>query len=236
MVKIALIGEYNSHSSSHQATIAAIEHANKLLGSNVAGTWISTADIDLSLFDKYDGLWIAPGSPYKNIEKTLWAIKYAREHNVPCLGTCGGFQHMIIEYARNVLGYHDAQHAEYDPNASNLFITPLSCSLFGKEMNIEFVSGSNIAAIYGNTNVIENYYCNFGINPDVVKLFQDGPLQIVGSDSEGEIRVIEIPTHSFFVGTLFVPQVRSTLENPHPIIVDFLKAVMKRKITILPEQ
>ena len=81
------------------------------------------------MIDEYSAIWVAPGSPYKNLEKTLEAIRYAWENGVPCLGTCGGVQHMIIEYARNILGYKDAQHAEYDPCASNLFISSLACSL-----------------------------------------------------------------------------------------------------------
>ncbi len=225
MKKIALVGEYNPESISHQSTLAAIGHANHKMGSSIEGVWVSTVQIDRSLFDNYAGVWIAPGSPYKSMEKTIEAIHYAREHNVPCLGTCGGFQHIVLEYARNVFGYHDAQHAEYDPDASNLFISRLKCSLFGREMKIRFAAHSNIAKIYGHTEAIENYYCNFGIHPDVVHLFKQGHMRSVGSDSEGEIRVVEIPTHPFFVGTLFVPQNRSTFDNPHPLILAFLTCI-----------
>ena len=80
------------------------------------------------------------------MERTLAAIRYAREQGVPCFGTCGGFQHMLIEYARNVLGFQDAQHAEYDPYASNLFITQLACSLAGRTMQLRFTPGSRVAA------------------------------------------------------------------------------------------
>jgi CTP synthase (UTP-ammonia lyase) len=75
--------------------------------------------------------------------------------------------------------------------------------------------------------VTESYYCNFGVNPDRVPLLKSGPLKITGSDSEGEVRIIELPDHPFFIGTLFVPQARSTPDNPHPLVTAFLKAVKR---------
>lgn len=159
------------------------------------------------------------------MDQTLQAIRHARENGLACFGTCGGFQHMIIEYARNVLGFKDAGHAEYDPYASNLFISELACPLAGREMKLAFSSGSRVAKIYGEMSAIEQYYCNFGVNPDHVSLLKSGPLKITGSDAEGEIRVIELPDHPFFLGTLFVPQARSTAKRPHPLVTAFLKAV-----------
>jgi len=223
MIKpIALLGEYTPTFPPHAATNAAIEHSRNLLGVDINATWVSTEDIDPTLFEQYSGLWVAPGSPYKNMELMLWAIRYARENNIPCFGTCGGFQHMVIEYARNVLGFKDAQHAEYDPYASNLFISQLECSLAGREMQLNFAPESHIAAIYGGLSATEHYYCNFGVNPDCIDALKRGPLHISGSDAEGEIRVIEHPDHPFFIGTLFVPQARSTPEQPHPLVTAFL--------------
>src|SRR5579864_6679644 len=158
---IALLGEYTPTFPPHPATNAAIEHSRHLLGMDITATWVSTKDIDPKLFEHYSGIWVAPGSPYKSMEKTLWAIRYARENNIPCFGTCGGFQHIVIEYARNVLGFKDAQHAEYDPYASSLFISQLACSLAGREMRLSFVPGSRVATIYGGVSAKEQYYCNF---------------------------------------------------------------------------
>ena len=139
---IAVLGEYNPSYEPHQATDAAIKHSTYLLGTDLHVEWISTQAIDEERLCHYSGLWIAPGSPYKSLEKTLRAIRYAREHRVPCLGTCGGFQHMLLEYARTVLGVKDASHAEYDPHASNLFISRVACSLAGREMWLNLVPGS----------------------------------------------------------------------------------------------
>ncbi|WP_415878208.1 glutamine amidotransferase-related protein [Methylomonas sp. TEB] len=224
---IALLGEYTPTFPPHLATNAAIEHAKAALGLEINADWVSTEDIDQTLFERYSGLWIAPGSPYKNMDKTLSAIRHARENNIPCFGTCGGFQHMILEYARNVLGFKDAQHAEYDPYASSLFISQLACSLAGRQLPLTFKPGSRVADIYGASTAGEQYYCNFGINPNYIEVLKQGSLLITGADVEGEIRVIEWPDHPFFIGTLFVPQARSTPEQPHPLVSAFLRAVAK---------
>ena len=229
---IAIIGEYSPTFPPHISTSAAIEHSRSALGVDVDGIWVSTEEIDKTLFERFSGIWVAPGSPYKNMDQALWAIRYARENGVACFGTCGGFQHMIIEYARNSLGFKDAGHAEYDPYASNLFITQLGCSLAGREMELTFSSGSRVAEIYGGISAVEQYYCNFGVNPDYVSLLKSGDLKITGSDSEGEIRVIELPGHPFFLGTLFVPQTRSTAEHPHPLVTAFVKAVQENKSVV----
>ena len=226
---IAILGEYSAAFAPHPATDAAIAHANAALGLNVTAEWIVTDEADPGRLGRHGGIWIAPGSPYRNMARTLEAIRRAREDGVPCFGTCGGMQHIVIEYARNVLGFGDAQHAEYDPYASELFVSALACSLAGREMRLSLVPGSQVAKIYGATEVTEQYYCNFGVHPDRVAVLASGPLAIVGSDAEGEVRVVELPGHPFFIGTLFVPQARSTPAAPHPLVVAFLRAIAARQ-------
>ena len=224
MNKLALLGEYNSTFKPHIATGAAIAHSCSLK-SKVESNWISTEDINPSLFEIYSGIWITPGSPYKNMDKLLWAIGYARENHVPCFGTCGGFQHMVIEYARSVLRIEDAQSEENNPDASSLFISRLDCSLAGREMKLTFTKGSKIAAIYDSLTAVEEYYCNFGVNPEYIPQLKSQSLRVSGSDSEGEVRVIEETEHPFFIGTLFVPQTLSTPEVPHPLVTAFVRAI-----------
>ena len=91
-------------------------------------------------------------------------------------------------------------------------------------MKLTFVEGSKVAAIYGSLSAVEEYYCNFGVNPDKIPLLTGSELRSTGSDAEGELRVIELPDHPFFLGTLFVPQTRSTAGNPHPLVSAFLRA------------
>jgi CTP synthase (UTP-ammonia lyase) len=223
--KLILLGEYDPAHPLHTVTSTAIEHSSSLKSIAIDYRWVSTADIEATDLQNIDGLWVAPGSPYKNLVATLHAIRIVREQGIPCLGTCGGFQHMILEYARNALGFKDAHHAEYDPYASRLFLTRLACSLAGREMQLEFAPDSQIAHCYGATTAREQYYCNFGVNPEYVDLFRQGSLRISGRDTEGEVRVIELPGHPFFVGTLFVPQAQSTIEQPHPLVSSFVAAV-----------
>ncbi len=154
----------------------------------------------------------------------LAAIRFARDHNVPILGTCGGFQHIVLEYVRNALGVTDADHEETDPYASVLFISRLQCSLVGRKMTLSFAPDSLLARAYGATTAEEGYYCNFGVNPDFVSVLRSGPLKITASDAEGEVRAVELPDQPFYVGTLFIPQTRSTPENPHLLVSTFLRA------------
>ena len=174
MKSIALLGEFTPSFKPHISTNTAIEHSRNVLGFEVEGVWVSTEDINSALFSRFSGIWVAPGSPYKNMDKTLWAIQYAREKQIPCFGTCGGFQHVVLEYARNVLNFKDAQHAEYDPYSSDLFISELTCSLAGREIILNFVENSQVAQIYGSLSATEEYYCNFGVNPDKVQLLKAG--------------------------------------------------------------
>ncbi len=152
------------------------------------------------------------------------AIRTARERRTPLIGTCGGFQHIILEYARNVLGIADAQHEESEPGAANLVISRLSCSLVGRTMTIQLQPDSLIARAYGRTTVQEQYHCNFGVNPDYVAKLRASTLRIVGSDDEGVVRAVELPGHPFFVGTLFLPQLSSSASAPHPLVTALLRA------------
>jgi CTP synthase (UTP-ammonia lyase) len=133
--------------------------------------------------------------------------------------------------AHHALGIEDAASAETDPYASKLIITPLSCSLKGRAMTVLIAPESRVAAIYGKTQVIEEYYCNFGLNPAYQSRLHAAGLQIVGTDADGEARILTLPEHPFFVATLFVPQLTSTAERSHPLIVAFVKAALVRSRT-----
>ncbi|MFX1451777.1 MAG: CTP synthase [Promethearchaeota archaeon] len=229
-MKLAIIGDFNPKSETHIASNEAILHSKDLLQCDLDSYWINTKDITKETFYQFDGFLIAPGSPYSNMDNVINTIQFARENNIPCLGTCGGFQHMVIEYARNILNFKNAQHEEYNKNSSELFITKLSCTLKGREMELNLTPNSKVASLYGKNKVIEKYYCNFGVNPDYLQIIKNGPIHIVGSDREGEIRILEYPDHVFFIGTLYVPQVQSTKRTPHPLVTGFIEAIINRSI------
>jgi hypothetical protein len=227
MVSIGIIGDYDATRETHQTTVPAIEHAAMALGVDITSTWVPTERVEseaTGILDSLDALVIAPGSPYRSLHGALSAIEHARVGDIPLLGTCGGFQHMILEFARNVLGFDDAQHAEYDPYASTLFITPLSCSLAGETMTVHLRDGTKAALAYGTKTTKERYYCNFGLNPEYVHAIADGGLLMSGVDHDGEERIVELPDHPFFLASLFVPQTSSTPGAPHPLFTALLGA------------
>jgi CTP synthase (UTP-ammonia lyase) len=225
-VRIGIIGDYNPDFHPHLATNAAIHHAADHLNLIAGVDWLPTpllARNTDSLLRQCDALWCAPGSPYQSMDGALKAIRFAREHDWPFIGTCGGFQHVILEYARNVLGFTDAAHAESDPDASILFISALDCSLVGKTMQVHVDPTSRVYRMYQRTAVQEQYYCQFGLNPRYQATLHDGGLRVVGTDDEQGARIVELPDHRFFVATLFVPSLTSTVEQPHPLILAYLQ-------------
>jgi len=229
-VSIGVIGDFDPAFPPHVATDAAIGHSAQSLGATARVRWLATdmlAEAELTDILVDDAYWCAPGSPYKSLEGALRAIRFAREGDAPFLGTCGGFQHVVLEYASNVLGFKDAQHAEYDPYASDLFVTELSCSLAGQRMDVQLAPGSRVAGFYGRDETEEEYYCNFGLNPEHQGLLHEGGLRVAGTDQDGEARVLELPDRRFFVATLFVPQLRSSADAPHPLITAYLRTAIK---------
>jgi CTP synthase (UTP-ammonia lyase) len=232
--RVGIIGEFNPSNPTHLATNAALAHSFARQGIKPVIEWLPTnKTCDLSQFD---GFWCSPGSPYKSLAGALEMIRYARLEGKPFIGTCGGFQHAVLEFARNVLTIKEAKHAEYDPYASNAFVRPLSCSLVGKKLAIRLKPGSQAATFYGATHAVESYYCNFGLNPEYQGRLESAGLVISGWDDTeaspsadpgtAEARVIELPDHPFFVATLFVPQTASTPECPHPLIMAFCESML----------
>src|SRR5258708_10674343 len=144
---IGISGEFNRDSPLHLATTEAIRHSFARHGIQQSIDWLPRAKRhDLG---EFDGFWCSPGGPYQSLEGALEMIRWARLERKPFIGTCAGFQHAVLEFARNVLGIKAAMHAEYDPNASTLFIRPLTCSLVGKRLAIRLRSGSTPPPLIG---------------------------------------------------------------------------------------
>src|SRR4051794_41657005 len=114
-LRLGIIGDFNPGNPLHIATTDAMEHAAATLGANVTSEWLPTGDSHT--YELFDALWCSPGSPYQSLDGALTGIRYARENGVPFIGTCGGFQHAVLEYARNVIGLREAKNAEYNPHA-----------------------------------------------------------------------------------------------------------------------
>lgn len=223
-LRIALVGDYNASVLAHQAIPLAIDDAAAVLNLDVDYDWLHTTEIksDEDLVG-YDAIWLVPASPYQNEEGAFITLRHARENSVPFLGTCGGFQHAIIEYARNVMGWDDAAHAE-TAGEGRMVITTLACSLVEKTDTIELRPNTLIAKAYGRTEIAEAYHCNYGVADDFAKALADQPLKVTGWDEEGEVRAIELVTHPFFVATLFQHERAALTGKPAPLVQALLLA------------
>ncbi|HYL75639.1 MAG TPA: hypothetical protein VEU96_15605 [Bryobacteraceae bacterium] len=226
-LRIGIVGDRNPGFEPHLITDDMFAHAAEDSRIDIDPHWLSTDQVTEQALQNCAGLWIAPGSPYRSLDGALAAIRFARENRVPLGGACGGFQHVVLEYARNVLGFSNAVHAEYDPPAgSRQILTRLSCSPAGAELPITLSPGSLAANTYGTTDIVERYYCTFGVNPEYRN--QLGDLRISGWDDANEPRVVELPGHPYFLATLFVP--RSMPGSPHPLAMGFLQAAHQREM------
>jgi CTP synthase (UTP-ammonia lyase) len=129
-VAIGLVGDHDARVTAHRAIPLALQAAAQCLGIAVDQRWLPTERIhSAGVLRDLDGLWCVPASPYRSRDGALRAIRHAREQGLPFLGTCGGFQHAVLEFARHVLGWADAEHGETAPDSRRAVIAPLQCSL-----------------------------------------------------------------------------------------------------------
>ena len=224
--RLALIGDHSETVTAHRAIRLSIELAAASMDFSIEPIWIDTRECEQSRFDEFHGFWCVPGSPYRSMDGALRAVRHARESHLPFLGTCGGFQHALLEYARNVRGWSEADHAETNPDGSLLLISRLACSLAEGRGRVIFSEGSRIREIYGAAEAIEKYNCNFGLNPKFAALLQDQQLKFTASDANGDVRAFEFVDYPFYIGTLYQPE-RAGLEGKlHPLIGAFIKAAI----------
>ena len=223
--KIAILGDFNPAYSTHHTLNNSISQIRKLFNQELQFDWISTDILNskTAFNNLYCGLWIAPGSPYKDMQNVLNTITYARENNVPTFGNCGGFQHMIIEFAKNVCGISNADHEETNPKATDLVISKLSCSLMEQEEELTIIETSSILFNTINKNkLLGKYFCSYGINNKYIEILRSNGLKFTACSVKGEMRAFELANHPFFLGTLFQPALSSTLEEPNPLILAFI--------------
>lgn len=226
--RVALVGDRSANVVAHARIPLIIDALLSREGISLDPYWIPTPDaVDCDLAG-FDGIWALPGSPYESFAGALTAIRTAREQRIPFLGTCGGFQHALIEYARNVCGLTGIEHAETAPDAGEHLIVPLECSLKGHEEAVMIVPGTLAAKIVGPGRRTERYNCSFGLNPDYLDLLTGSGLRFSGFDDSGQIRVAELPGHPFFMGTLFQPERQDEGAQPHSVIRAFALAAAGR--------
>lgn len=221
-MRIALIGDFNPDVLAHQAIPKALALAAD--GQNVQPEWLATESAERAPLDVYAGFWCVPASPYRSMEGALRVIRYARENRRPFLGTCGGCQHAVLEFARNVLGISAAGHKESDPATSEPVITNLACALIESSEILRPVPGTRLHQIYASDEICEKYHCSYGLNPDYIPRLEQGGLRIGVLGPNGEPRAVELPNHPFYFGTLFQPERSAFDGKAHALVRAFVVA------------
>lgn len=226
-VRIALVGDHDPRVTAHRAIPGALELAGLSLGLPLVWEWIGTellSDGPTASLTAADGIWVVPNSPYRSEAGAIAAIRYARETGRAFFGTCAGFQHAVLEFARHVAGLDRAAHAELTPDAEIPVIAALRCGLVEQSGDVLIEPGSRLGRAYGRARVSETYHCNYGLNPHYQHLLSTGPLRVSARDLAGEVRAVELDGPAFFVATLFQPERAALTGRAHPLINAFVGA------------
>lgn len=225
-VRIALVGDHDPRVTAHRAIPGALELAGASLGVPLAWEWVGTdllAD-GVTRLSAADGIWVVPNSPYRSEAGAIAAIRHARETGLPFFGTCAGFQHAVLEFARHVAGLGRAAHAELEPDADTPVIAALECGLVEQAGDVLIELDSRVGRAYGSSRVRETYHCNYGLNPRYRHLLSTGPLRVSARDQAGDVRAVELDGPAFFVATLFQPERAALAGRAHPLINAFVGA------------
>jgi CTP synthase (UTP-ammonia lyase) len=226
-ISVGLIGDFDLSVPAHQGIPRALALAAEAQGLSLEVQWLPTQDVcDEGALGHFDGLWCVPASPYRSMDGALRAIGFARRQGIPFLGTCGGFQHAVVEYARHVLGWANADHAETSPATELPVIALLRCALVEVSETVRLRPGSRLADAYGIEEIVEGYHCRYGLNPAFrAALVSEGQLRVAAEDARGEVRALELEGHPFFVLTLFQPERAALAGRLPPPVAVFTKAV-----------
>ncbi|MGW6276579.1 CTP synthase C-terminal region-related (seleno)protein [Kribbella sp. NPDC055071] len=221
--RIALVGDRSPHVRSHQRIPGLLDRLRDRDGLDLDVYWVGTGEVDETL-KGFDGIWLLPGSPYADEDGGIEAVRIARENGIAFLGTCAGFQHAMLEYARNVCGAVDVQNGETNPAADDLLIVPLACSLDGHEGPIQVTPGTRAAELLGVERSLERYHCSYGLDSSRMGFLAEHGLVFSGHDDAGDPRIAELPDHPFYLATLFQPELAGDGTRPHPLVQAFARA------------
>lgn len=215
---LALVGDRSPAVRSHTripALLDALAERDQLV---LDAYWVPSQDaLEPGAVDGFDAVWVVPGSPYRSAAGVLAAIRTARERGIPFLGTCGGFQHALLEFARNVCGL-DVDHAENTPGTEQAIIVALACSLVGHENAVRIAAGTRAEAALGAQRTVERYHCSYGLDRAYLDTLRANGLVCSGTDDAGDVRIVELPDHPFYLATLFQPELAGDGSRPHPVI------------------
>jgi CTP synthase len=241
-IKIGLIGKYVELQDAYKSILEAFIHAGAVNECKVVIEDIHsehlTQENAASQLQGLHGLLVAPGFGSRGVEGKIEAVRYARENNLPFFGICLGMQMAVIEFARHVLGWKDAHSTEMNPQTT----TPV-IDLMEEQKDVTEKGGtmrlgaydcqlqpeSLAFRIYGSSNILERHRHRWEFNSKYDADFQKAGMVLSGKNPEqGLVEIVELPGHPFFIGVQFHPELKSTVEHPHPIFVHFVAAALKR--------
>ena len=243
VVKIGLVGKYvelqDAYKSINEALFqCATYEDHKLDLRYISSEKLTDANVEAQL-SEMDGIIVAPGFGQRGIEGKFVALKWCREHDMPTFGICLGMQCMVIEYARNVRNLKEANSTEMDPktpyNVIDLMEEQKSISNLGGTMRLgayecHLTKGSIPAKAYGTLDVRERHRHRFEFNNEYREMFEANGMKCVGENPETHlVEVVEVPGLKWFVGTQYHPEYSSTVLNPHPLFMDFVRAAIENK-------
>ncbi len=240
-VRVALVGKYVTHQDAYKSimesfVLAGAEHGVQVEVKQVLSDEI-TSDNVAELLGDVSGVLVAPGFGERGIEGKIEAVRYAREQQIPFFGICLGMQCAVIEFARNVCGWHDAHSTEFDPDtphpvidlmAEQKKITDKGGTMRLGAYDCHLVEGSRARAIYGTSDVRERHRHRYEVNNVLrYKLLEHG-MQFTGLNLERDlVEIIELPDHRWFIGVQFHPEYKSTVGRPHPLFSAFVAACVE---------
>lgn len=223
--RVALVGDRSDGVRSHVRIPMLFDRLAERDGLELDAYWIPTDAVgDVTGFD---AVWLVPGSPYRSEAGAVDTVRAARENGIPFLGTCAGFQHALLEFARNVCGLGGIGHAENAPESAEQLIVPLACSLVGHESANHVAPGTLAARILGAERSVERYHCSYGLDARHRDTLAANGLVFSGFDGEGDARIAELPEHPFFLATLFQPELAGDGTRPHPLVHAFARAAVE---------
>lgn len=218
-IRIALVGDESTHTSHRE-----LNAVRPLLGHDVDAEWVATDGAEVRDLSAYDGVWLVPGSPYRDDAAAYAAVQWARRNAVPFLGVCGGLQYAVIEYLRNVLGEVGASHAEADGENADNAVVPLACSLQGEERLVTPTPGTHFSTLVDEP-FLGMHFCGYGPAPAVVERLVAAGMVVGATADDAPVELLELPTHPFYVLTLFQPHIGASAGRPlHPLLADFVRA------------
>ncbi len=224
-MRVAALGDRDPGHLTHREIDATLA----LLSDNVECGWIATDSAEARELEALDGVWLLPGTPYRDDDAARRAIQHCLDAGTPFLGTCGGFQYACVELARSLAGVSSATSAELDPDGDALVVAPLTCTLYGERRTVTPASGTRLAAICGVEPFEGHHQCGYGLAPAYETVLADAGVVISAHAPDAGVEGIELPGHPFFMATAFQPQVGSGESGAvHPLIAALLDAAAAR--------